>query len=111
MRLATDLNEKGQKAYRGTSHCLQQLYKGGGISAIYAGFPIAVGGVIVFRGLFLGGYDIGKSYIKDDVISRLLMAQFVTMFSGTVCYPLVRNFLFIYSNLEQPSDANSIFLF
>ncbi len=57
--------------YRGTMHCLTSIYRDGGgglsgIQSLYGGFSVAFVGGIVFRGLYLGGYDIAKYLIEQN---------------------------------------------
>ena len=56
---------------------------------------MALGGVVLFRALFLGGYDIGKDLflggggaLSAPLWKRWAMAQGVTTFAGLVCYPI-----------------------
>lgn len=66
-RLATDVAAKSEKrAFTGTVSCLVHVFKNDGVSGIYRGFAIALVGVVVFKALFLGGYDIAKAMLHLD---------------------------------------------
>jgi len=94
-RLATDnsvnlLNRK----YTGTFDCIYKVYQENGfIKGVYSGLKTAFIGAIIFKSLFLGGYEIIKvisvdKEFDDSAINRLVIAQIVTTLSGTICYPL-----------------------
>lgn len=107
-RLAADVSTYGHtRKFSGTFDCLRQIYDKNGIRGLYAGMPVALFGVVLFRGLYMGGYDISKSVLgigessaknssvdtnsgsaMADLLSRLGVAQAVTTVSGTLCYPL-----------------------
>lgn len=59
--------------YTGTLHCLKNIYHESGsgilgILGIYRGSGVAFLGAILYRALYLGGFDIGKDVIlgKDN---------------------------------------------
>lgn len=112
-RLATDSGSSSLSAssipnattvsrrYIGTWDCLRQAYKTQGITGLYGGLGVALTGAVVFRSLFMGGYDFLKYHYKLDqpttvssnqrmsnLGSRWLAAQAVTTFVGIACYPL-----------------------
>jgi len=99
-RLAADVAAFGaQRRFRGTFHCLTQIHRVHGVGGLYAGLPVSLFGVVVFRGLHLGCYDVAKSILNNrrsgskkhfytDLISRLGCAQLVTTVTGTICFPL-----------------------
>lgn len=71
------------RQYRGTWDCMRSTYKLEGIRGVYAGFVISLFGVVIFRGLFLGGYDAVKYSFdieKSSVGVRLVAAQVATFF-------------------------------
>lgn len=90
------------RRYVGTWDCLRQAYRTQGITGLYGGLAIALTGAVVFRAMFMGGYDFLKYHYKldlhhkdgssvggsTDLGARWLAAQFVTTFVGIVCYPL-----------------------
>lgn len=96
------------RRYVGTWDCLRQAYKTQGITGLYGGLGVALTGAVIFRAMFMGGYDFLKYHYKLDqphrsqegsdnsdsysvggnLASRWLAAQAVTTFVGTACYPL-----------------------
>eukprot|EP01034_Spumella_vulgaris_P037086 gene37086-45752_t len=85
-RLAVDTGCTS-RLYTGTFDCLSITYRTEGIRGVYAGLAISLGGAILFRGLFMGGYDIVKSLYDlehSSVGLRLIAAQAVTTVTGTV---------------------------
>jgi len=99
-RLAADVAAFGApRRFLGICHCLTQIHRVHGVVGLYAGLPVSLVGVVVFRGLHLGCYDVAKSFLNirrsdsklyfyTDLISRLGCAQLVTTVAGTVCFPL-----------------------
>ena len=92
-----------------------QTVKVDGVSGLYKGFPIAIVGVVLFRAFHLGGYDFAKAEIlgtadaskieplarrrtkgggaapivvQADLWKRYLIAQTVSVVSGTLVYPI-----------------------
>jgi len=75
-----------------------------GLKGLYQGYGIALGGVVIYRALHLGGYDALKTEIqyrrgydftfKDADIPKLTLgerfaaAQIVSILAGTICYPI-----------------------
>lgn len=62
-RLAVDSlsNNLHVRQYRGTVDCLRTTYRLEGLRGVYAGAAISMFGAVVFRGMYMGGYDICKS--------------------------------------------------
>ena len=106
-RVATDVSRRGElRKFSGALHCLHQVYTENGVRGLYAGLPVSLFGVVVFRGLYMGGYDIAKTVMGIDnritqstekqnsefpmtaFLSRLGAAQIVTTLAGTMCYPI-----------------------
>ena len=109
-RLAADTGAGKTRRFTGTIDCLQKIYAENGIRGVYTGLSVSITGVIVFRGLFLGGYDSMKHIMDLDgegvstrgvsgdslshglnytnILKRLLGAQAVTLTEGTLCYPI-----------------------
>lgn len=59
---------------------------------LYQGFGVSVGGIIVYRAAFFGGYDTAKSYFlghtkNPPVFQSWLIAQTVTTMAGFTSYP------------------------
>jgi hypothetical protein len=40
--------------------CFSKVVKEGGFIALYRGLPVALAGVVLFKALFMGGYDTSK---------------------------------------------------
>mmetsp|Transcript_3833 Transcript_3833/g.7219 ORF Transcript_3833/g.7219 Transcript_3833/m.7219 type:complete len:235 (-) Transcript_3833:131-835(-) len=81
-----------------------------GARGLYQGYGVALCGVVVYRALHLGGYDIVKSEIaaregigvRDMKLwKRFAVAQAVSLAAGTFCYPIdsVRRRLMMQSGL------------
>jgi len=100
-RLATDVGREqigssvaagGSRQFSGTWDCLRAAYRqGGGIRGLYDGLAISITGAILFRALFMGGYDFAKHELgieEGGLMARIAAAQVVTTTVGTVCYPL-----------------------
>jgi len=105
-RLAADVGSSGSRRFTGTADCLKKIYTENGFRGIYTGISVSITGVVVFRGLFMGGYDTVKHVLDLDmtiedangngnrslhwgnVAKRLLAAQIVTVSAGTLCYPI-----------------------
>ena len=114
-RLALDAGAAaGVRMYpRGMRDVLGKIWTSDGIRGLYQGYGIALAGVVVYRALHLGGYDLAKAEvgrrrrrnrgsggtgtgtgtgigIGDDLTlpEKFAAAQVVSMAAGTVCYPL-----------------------
>jgi solute carrier family 25 (adenine nucleotide translocator) protein 4/5/6/31 len=91
-RLAADLGNKGTRQFNGLSHCISTIYKRDGFSGLYKGFGVSVGGIIVYRAAFFGGYDTAKGvFMKDpknaSIFLSWIIAQSVTTMAGLASYP------------------------
>ena len=93
-RLAADvgLNLESRR-FKGTFHCLSSIYTENGVRGLYAGIGVSMIGVILFRSLFMGGYDVVKQFSgitpeHTPFWKKFLAAQGVTLTAGTLCYPL-----------------------
>jgi solute carrier family 25 (adenine nucleotide translocator) protein 4/5/6/31 len=100
---------------RGMRDVFLQTYRLDGIRGLYQGYGVALGGVVLYRALHLGGYDALKSevlrYKHDSSHSymthpnevgpqeqedlpvltfgeRFAAAQTVSIVAGTMCYPI-----------------------
>lgn len=59
---------------------------------LYGGFGVSVGGIIVYRAAFFGGFDTLKGiFIKDPknppIVLSWILAQTVTTAAGVISYP------------------------
>lgn len=91
-RLAADLGKQGQRQFNGLVHCIRTVYGRDGLGGLYRGFGVSVGGIIVYRAAFFGGFDTAKGiFLKDPknppVIQSWLIAQAVTTAAGIISYP------------------------
>ena len=106
-RLALDVGSSRMYS-RGMRDLFQKVWATDGIRGLYQGYGIALTGVIIYRALFLGGYDACKTELlhrrqirnnsrNDDACDeesritigeRFAIAQIVSITAGTVCYPI-----------------------
>eukprot|EP00605_Chrysophyceae_sp_TOSAG23-4_P000814 GSChrysophyteH1.ASY1.ANO1.904.1 assembled CDS len=77
-RLAADTGSGKKRRFRGTVDCLQKIYAENGLKGIYTGIGVSITGVVVFRGLFLGGYDTIKDVMDLGSSQDLTKANKVT---------------------------------
>mmetsp|Transcript_21260 Transcript_21260/g.30448 ORF Transcript_21260/g.30448 Transcript_21260/m.30448 type:complete len:304 (+) Transcript_21260:122-1033(+) len=114
-RLAVDVGGGGSKVgrlYFGTVDCLLQLFRQEGLRGVYNGFAVSLFGAVMFRALFMGGYDITK-YALDlqnkSILWRVVSAQVVTTVIGTACYPLdsVKRRLMIQTAGNKVQESSS----
>lgn len=62
------------------------------MSGLYRGFGVSVGGIIVYRAAFFGGFDTAKGiFLKDPknppILLSWMIAQAVTTAAGIISYP------------------------
>lgn len=91
-RLGADLGSKGARQFTGLFNCISVISKRDGIGGLYKGFGVSVGGIIVYRAAFFGGYDTAKGiFIKDpknaSILLSWVLAQTVTTLAGFTSYP------------------------
>lgn len=89
-RLAADVGSSGDREFSGLGDCLKKIFKNDGIGGLYRGFGVSVGGIIVYRAAFFGGFDTMKAMLlsKDaPVWQSWMVAQTVTTGAGIVSYP------------------------
>jgi len=134
-RLSVDVGKKGDKNYNGFIHCYSETYKEGGIKGLYKGFGISVIGIIPYRAVYFGGYDVLKAiFLKPDssfflkwFISQTntIMAQFLTypidtirriqMLGGTknkkdgTIYPVYRSAWHCFVSVVKEQGVGSLF--
>eukprot|EP00968_Pinguiococcus_pyrenoidosus_P019149 scaffold2036_cov256-Pinguiococcus_pyrenoidosus.AAC.4 len=91
-RLAADVGRGlSERQFTGLFDCIVKVFRGGGVLELYHGFPVAFTGIVIFRALYMGGYDfLRHKVLRDDasIFTRFLLAQVVTTTSGTLVYPL-----------------------
>lgn len=124
-RLALDMGNsiETRKYPNGMRDVFIATYKVDGIRGMYQGYGIAVAGVILYKGLHLGGYDAMKNEIlhyqnkhnhdssqhdkvKLTMTQRFMAAQAVSIVAGTICYPIdsVRRRLMMQAGLPTFYD-------
>ncbi|GLD94470.1 hypothetical protein PINS_up003081 [Pythium insidiosum] len=91
-RLAADVGKGKSRLYTGLGNCITTIYKSDGLKGLYQGFGVSVGGIIVYRAAFFGGYDTLRDVALKDpktapVWQKWLVAQTVTTIAGIVSYP------------------------
>ncbi|KAK4874122.1 hypothetical protein RN001_013482 [Aquatica leii] len=95
-----DINQKYyvKREFRGIYDCVSKTSKRGGIKAFYCGIGIAAMGMGFYRTLYFGLYDLVKrtlvpisknsdEKLKLPILSGLIVAQCITIFASTFCYP------------------------
>lgn len=91
-RLAADVGKGKSRMYTGLANCISTIYKTDGAKGLYQGFGVSVGGIIVYRAAFFGGYDTLRDIALKDpknapVWQKWAVAQVVTTVAGIVSYP------------------------
>lgn len=91
-RLAADVGKGTSRMYTGLVNCITTIFKSDGFKGLYQGFGVSVGGIIVYRAAFFGGYDTLRDVILADpknapVWQKWLVAQTVTTLAGIISYP------------------------
>ena len=68
-RMAVDLGRsRSEREYSGLWDCLKKTFKTDGIRGLYSGFGVAFLSIFVYRSLYFGTYDYGKSKILNKGI-------------------------------------------
>lgn len=72
---------------------MTKIFKSDGPFGLYRGFPFAAMGIFLFRGLYFGLFDTGKSYLfgegqTQNFFAMWAFAQSVTFTSEFATYPL-----------------------
>jgi solute carrier family 25 (adenine nucleotide translocator) protein 4/5/6/31 len=91
-RLAADVGKGDQRQFTGLGNCISTIYKADGAKGLYQGFGVSVGGIIVYRAAFFGGYDTAKQVLLKDPKNapfwqNWMVAQVVTTAAGVISYP------------------------
>lgn len=115
-RLATDNVDKlGQRKFSGTLDCVGKIYRTEGLIGLYRGIIVSIVGIFAYRAAYFGGYDSLKSKFKKENANFFIkwtLAQFVTVVSGILFYPLdtIRRRIMIESGKleEDKKYKNSI---
>lgn len=91
-RLAADVGTGKSRLYTGLGNCISTIFKSDGMKGLYQGFGVSVGGIIVYRAAFFGGYDTLRDMVLPDpknapVWQKWMVAQVVTTAAGIISYP------------------------
>lgn len=91
-RLAADVGVGAGRQFTGLGNCVATIYRKDGLSGLYQGFGVSVGGIIVYRAAFFGLYDTAKGMLLKDpknapIILSWVIAQCVTTAAGVISYP------------------------
>jgi solute carrier family 25 (adenine nucleotide translocator) protein 4/5/6/31 len=92
-RLAADIGKGPEdRQFNGLLDCIKKIYASDGARGLYTGFGVSVGGIIVYRAAFFGGFDTAKVKLLKDpkkapIWQTWLVAQLVTTMAGIVSYP------------------------
>jgi len=91
-RLAADVGVGAGRQFNGLWHCLTSIRAKDGFRGLYKGFSVSVGGIIVYRAAYFGGFDTAKSILLTDPKNTSLfvswgIAQVVTTLAGIISYP------------------------
>lgn len=49
------------------NHAIVKIYTIDGIRGLYYGLPISMAGIFIYRGLYFGTYDTGKSLLMTGI--------------------------------------------
>jgi len=107
-RLAADIGKSGaEREFNGLGDCLVKIFKSDGMLGLYQGFGVSLGGIIVYRAAFFGGFDTAKGMLFKDpknapIWASWLVAQTVTTVAGIISYPFdtVRRRMMMQSGVE-----------
>lgn len=92
-RLAADIGKGPEdRQFTGLFDCIKKVFASDGVRGLYTGFGVSVGGIIVYRAAFFGGFDTAKVKLLKDpknapIWQTWLVAQLVTTCAGIVSYP------------------------
>jgi len=91
-RLAMDMGRTSKdRYYKGPMDVVRRIFVVNGIAGMYRGYGIAVTGGVVYRLMYLGGYDAVKDMLSTNGsiswYERIICAQGISLLAGTVVYP------------------------
>eukprot|EP00932_Pfiesteria_piscicida_P009146 SRR837773.19812.p4 GENE.SRR837773.19812~~SRR837773.19812.p4 ORF type:complete len:202 (+),score=83.59 SRR837773.19812:287-892(+) len=105
-RLGADVGTGDKRQYTGLVDCLKKTVASDGVAGLYRGFGVSLGGIIVYRAAFFGGFDTAKGALFEDpkkapIWASWMVAQVVTTLSGIISYPFdtVRRRMMMQSGL------------
>jgi solute carrier family 25 (adenine nucleotide translocator) protein 4/5/6/31 len=107
-RLAADVGKGDAREFKGLGDCLTKIFKQDGAAGLYRGFGVSLGGIIVYRAAFFGGFDTAKGALFEDpknapIWASWMVAQVVTTVSGVISYPFdtVRRRMMMQSGVPE----------
>jgi solute carrier family 25 (adenine nucleotide translocator) protein 4/5/6/31 len=108
-RLGADVGkDAASREFSGLTDCIKKIAKTDGLPGLYQGFGVSLGGIIVYRAAFFGGFDTAKGLIFEDpkkanIFASWAVAQVVTSISGVISYPFdtVRRRMMMMSGQEK----------
>jgi len=119
-RLALDIGKQPESRMypRGMRDVLLSIWKTDGFRGYYQGYGIALSGVVLYRALHLGGYDVCKTELIEfktkrhtgeesntslTWTERIVVAEVVSLVAGTLCYPIdsVRRRLMMQAGIPE----------
>lgn len=92
-RLAADVGKSAaDREFAGLADCLRKIFATDGMLGLYQGFSVSLGGIIVYRAAFFGGFDTAKGMLfadpkKAPIWASWAVAQTVTTVAGIISYP------------------------
>jgi solute carrier family 25 (adenine nucleotide translocator) protein 4/5/6/31 len=91
-RLGVDIGkQRSERQFKGPFDCIGKIYRSDGIRGLYKGMGMSLVGIFLYRGLYFGTYDSGKSLISDysslSFFKKFLFAQACVVFSESISYP------------------------
>lgn len=108
-----------------------KTYRGEGVPGLYSGLGISLFGVVIFKALYMGGYDslkhsfhleeksvmlryfaaqVRPSHSLPAPVTLTLPEQAVTTTVGTLCYPIdtIKRRLMIQQGLSSSSSSSGV---
>jgi len=83
------------RKYTGIVDCIVKTVKQNGVLSLYKGFFAPLGGILIYRGVQIGLYDVVKKFNPSQkltgvmaILSKFITAQAVTALCSLAAYPL-----------------------
>ena len=91
-RLGVDIGKKvSERQFTGVWDCITKIHRTDGMNGLYRGLGMSLVGIFIYRGLYFGSYDSGKSLIFDHnkatLLQKFFFAQACVIFSESISYP------------------------
>lgn len=118
VRLACDwAGAQGTRQFTGMRDVYRKTLAQDGVRGIFRGLPISISGVVVYRGLYFGLYDVMKGLVGKEqnmvgqLSSQFVLGWMVTLTAGVLSYPFstIRNRQMMTScgGTKYPSAAHA----